>query len=44
MNEDRRSATMNELEAAITALFAAGADADRDGARDVFTRLRAALS
>jgi 2,3,4,5-tetrahydropyridine-2-carboxylate N-succinyltransferase len=35
---------MNELEAAITALFAAGADADRDEARDVFTRLRAALS
>jgi 2,3,4,5-tetrahydropyridine-2-carboxylate N-succinyltransferase len=35
---------MNELEAAITALFAAGAEADRDEARDVFTRLRAALS
>jgi len=35
---------MNELEAEITALFAAGAEADRDEARDVFARLRAALS
>jgi 2,3,4,5-tetrahydropyridine-2,6-dicarboxylate N-succinyltransferase len=35
---------MHELESEITALFAAGAAADRDRARDVFTRLRAALS
>jgi 2,3,4,5-tetrahydropyridine-2-carboxylate N-succinyltransferase len=35
---------MNDLESEITALFAAGAGADRDKARDVFTRLRAALS
>jgi 2,3,4,5-tetrahydropyridine-2,6-dicarboxylate N-succinyltransferase len=35
---------MNELESEITALFAAGPGADRDTARDVFTRLRAALS
>ena len=35
---------MNELESEITALFTAGAGADRDQARDVFARLRAALS
>ncbi len=35
---------MHELESEIAALFAAGAAADRDQARDVFTRLRAALS
>jgi len=35
---------MHELESEITALFAAGAAADRDRARDMFARLRAALS
>jgi 2,3,4,5-tetrahydropyridine-2-carboxylate N-succinyltransferase len=35
---------MHELESEITALFAAGAAADRDRARDLFARLRAALS
>ena len=35
---------MHELESEITALVAAGTAADRDQARDVFTRLRAALS
>ena len=35
---------MHELESEITALFGAGSAADRDRARDVFTRLRAALS
>jgi 2,3,4,5-tetrahydropyridine-2,6-dicarboxylate N-succinyltransferase len=35
---------MHDLESEISALFAAGAAADRDRARDVFARLRAALS
>jgi 2,3,4,5-tetrahydropyridine-2-carboxylate N-succinyltransferase len=35
---------VHELESEITALFGAGSSADRDRARDVFTRLRAALS
>ncbi len=35
---------MHELESEIAALFGAGSSADRDRARDVFTRLRAALS
>jgi 2,3,4,5-tetrahydropyridine-2-carboxylate N-succinyltransferase len=35
---------MNTLAADITALFAAGATADRTHVRDTFTRLRAALS
>jgi 2,3,4,5-tetrahydropyridine-2-carboxylate N-succinyltransferase len=35
---------MIDLSTEITALFAAGASADRDHARDAFTRLRAALS
>ena len=35
---------MHELESEISTLFAAGAAADRDRAREVFTRLRAALS
>ena len=35
---------MHELESEITALFAAGAAAARDRARDMFARLRAALS
>jgi 2,3,4,5-tetrahydropyridine-2-carboxylate N-succinyltransferase len=35
---------MHELESEIGTLFAAGAAADRDRAREVFTRLRAALS
>jgi 2,3,4,5-tetrahydropyridine-2-carboxylate N-succinyltransferase len=36
--------TLTELESEITALFAAGADADREQARAAFARLRAALS
>ena len=39
-----RSYRHDELESEITALFAAGAAADREQARDVFARLRAALS
>ena len=35
---------MNELASEISTLFAAGAAADRERARDVFVRLRAALS
>jgi 2,3,4,5-tetrahydropyridine-2,6-dicarboxylate N-succinyltransferase len=35
---------MHDLESEISALFAAGAAADRDRARDLFARLRAALS
>jgi 2,3,4,5-tetrahydropyridine-2,6-dicarboxylate N-succinyltransferase len=35
---------VHELESEIAALFGAGSSADRDRARDVFTRLRAALS
>ncbi len=35
---------LHDLESEISALFAAGAAADRDRARDVFARLRAALS
>jgi 2,3,4,5-tetrahydropyridine-2,6-dicarboxylate N-succinyltransferase len=35
---------MHDLESEISALFAAGAAADRDRARDVFAKLRAALS
>jgi 2,3,4,5-tetrahydropyridine-2-carboxylate N-succinyltransferase len=39
-----RAASMAELQSEVTSLFAAGAAADREHARDAFARLRAALA